>query len=1085
LIFNGDFENGNIGFTSEYTNDCDRVPLMMQEGYCVNTDPSSQNNYFASCLDHTSGIGNMMIVDGSTISGQEVWCQNVNVTQNTDYEFSAWLSTILAFNPSILRFEINGSLIGNPLNAPVNTCDWQNYAASWNSGINNNARICLINENITAGGNDFALDDIEFAPIIQLPNFKDSIFIIVNDTPIVNLGNDIRICPEDSIMLDAQNPGATYLWNTGENSQTIIKKFEGEVIVQVTNSFGCTDTDTIFIRHYIPPVIDLGPDRTICPNAPNEIFDPGDFATYTWLIDAIANGNNRTFETNLAGEYAIRVVDANGCSDTDTVFIRHHIPPTLDLGPDRTICPNAPNEIFDPGDFATYTWLIDASANGNKRTYETKLAGEYAVRVVDANGCTDIDTVFIRHHIPPIVDLGPDRTICTNAPNEIFDPGDFATYTWLIDAGANGNNRTFETNLAGEYAVRVVDANGCTDTDTVFIRHHIPPIVDLGPDRTICANAPNEIFDPGDFATYTWLIDAVTNGNNRTFETNLAGEYAVEVIDANGCSNSDTINLTVIQVPQISVLTDATICPDMTHEFNVSTFDNGNGPYTYLWNNGENTNNIIVNTQGNYWVEITDRYGCLGRDEANLLVNSKLDVSIYSAPTISLCFGEDTLLRTNYNSIDGYNFTWSGLGSGNSETVTAATGGVYEVLVDNGLGCEGRAEIEVVIHPLPQISVRDTSFCEGNTISIGTNAVNNYTYNWSTSESTSIIQVNSNNLSSPYKLEVKNSVTGCSSEIDINVVENKNPIVNLENIEVCEGEEITLQSSVIYNNVEYYWNTGENTMSISPSASGLYRLEVKTLDGCKGSSTSRVNFKPKPIIDLGPDITICEGENHTFTIENIYENIIWNNGESSSSITVNDANKYFVSVSLNGCESKDTVELKVNPYPISFIDHSLSNKSYCFEQLEARELSLNAGENLSYEYLWNTGEISNSIWITSPGKYSVTISNGNCSISDEIEFKDYCPWTLFIPNAFSPNDDGLNDIFLAEGINILDFEMYIFNRWGEQIFKSNSIHEGWDGTYMNEEVQIDVYVYLIYYTYEKESGNIEKKQKVGTVTLFK
>jgi hypothetical protein len=244
MIINGDFENGMQNFTSEYQADCN--PPIYPRQYCVDNNPNRYYGGFSNCGDHSTGNGNMMIVDGTTIAGQEVWCQNVPVTPSTDYEFSAWITSIFAPNPAILLFEINGNLIGSPLNANVNTCDWENYAATWNSGLNVNARICLLNNNIQANGNDFALDDIEFVPIQYLPNQMDSVFVIVNNNPIVNLGPDVTICQNDSIELNAGN-FMSYQWyiNGSGNQQFENAKIRGKYAVRVTDINGCEGKDTI------------------------------------------------------------------------------------------------------------------------------------------------------------------------------------------------------------------------------------------------------------------------------------------------------------------------------------------------------------------------------------------------------------------------------------------------------------------------------------------------------------------------------------------------------------------------------------------------------------------------------------------------------------------------------------------------------------------------------------------------------------------------------------------------------------------------------------------------------------------------
>ncbi len=814
----------------------------------------------------------------------------------------------------------------------------------------------------------------------------------------------------------------------------------------------------------------------------------------TWTIDSmpvgvvgasIAIGADTIFNTDAQtvtpGVYKLMFTNVDGpniCKDS--IYVTVNELPNVDLGDDRSICPDAPDEVFDAGAFATWSWCIDA--NGNDQEFSSNEEGEYAVAVTDANGCADSDTVILSHFAVPVVDLGEDRSICPGAPEEIFDAGAFDTYNWYIDAA--GNTQEFSSNKEGEYAVAVTSANGCADSDTVVLSIYAKPIVDLGEDRTICEGAPAEVFDAGIFDSYKWEEDA--NGNNQQFASNQAGTFTVIVEDLNGCSDSDTVILNVIPLPTPNVISDVAICPGMNQGFDVSMYDNGNGPYTYSWSDGSNGSSINVNAAGVYWVDITDVYGCTGRDEAELTIENDLTVNIFSAPEIQLCAGEDTILRTNYNAADGYNFTWTGLVNSNDETiVTIQNSGIYEVKVDNGLGCEGDAEIEVIITPLPEPDPQDAEFCEGESVNIGLGMGASYNYSWDNGEATEFIEVNSSNISSPYEVTVTNALTGCEAKANINVTEHINPIVILDDVAVCEGIPVELRSANNYVNVNYSWTGGANTETINPANGGNYTLTVTDEFGCEGSDDATVTFFPIPEVDLGEDtVTICEGEEHTFDAGNEGKAIQWNNGAITSKVKGVETYKYVVSVEEDGCAAKDSAQLIVVPLPESQIDKSLADEKVCFEELD-RGIEVVANNSDAYEYLWSDNSNEKSVTVTEPGTYTVKISAGNCAVTDYIVFEEFCPWTLFVPNAFTPDGDGLNDSFNAEVHNVIDYQMLIYNRWGQLIYESNSIENDWDGTFNGNPVQIDVYVYKIYFSYQQENGGVIRSQKVGRVTVLR
>src|SRR5690606_19006065 len=138
---------------------------------------------FANFYDHTVGTaaGAMLLVNGSGSNNAQVWCQNINVVPNTDYDFSAWAASCTSGSPAVLQFSIDGVLLGTPLYLPSATGQWVNFHALWNSGIKTNIDICIVDQQTALSGNDFAIDDIEFR---QLCTEEDSVYLnVTNLTP--------------------------------------------------------------------------------------------------------------------------------------------------------------------------------------------------------------------------------------------------------------------------------------------------------------------------------------------------------------------------------------------------------------------------------------------------------------------------------------------------------------------------------------------------------------------------------------------------------------------------------------------------------------------------------------------------------------------------------------------------------------------------------------------------------------------------------------------------------------------------------------------------------------------------------------
>ncbi|MFT5645560.1 MAG: hypothetical protein ACI976_000233, partial [Aureispira sp.] len=329
IIYNGNFEDGDVGFSSAYALGTGGAfgQLSNAGTYAINTNASNTHNNFAACTDHTSTTGNFMVINGATIANQSIWCQTVNVTPNTNYQFSTWITSVIATNPANLQFSINGVNVGNPFTASTTTCQWNQFFATWNSGVSTTATICINNQNTGNSGNDFGLDDIEFIPIC---NLLDSVIVTVNPKPIITINNNTPICENDAVNLSSTG-GLNYNWagpNTFTSTQqnpNILNTLAingGQYLVTVTTAFGCSDTASTNV------IVNQHPSVTIS-NTPVSCFGTN---TGTATANAIGGGGGYTYiwsntQTvnpiiNLPiGTYQVTVVDVNGCFDSSSVTI--------------------------------------------------------------------------------------------------------------------------------------------------------------------------------------------------------------------------------------------------------------------------------------------------------------------------------------------------------------------------------------------------------------------------------------------------------------------------------------------------------------------------------------------------------------------------------------------------------------------------------------------------------------------------------------------------------------------------------------------------------------------------------------------
>jgi hypothetical protein len=224
LVVNGDFESGNNSFTTQYTVGMGGTwgPLSNPGTYAITTNPNSVHSNFAVCSDHGTGSpGNMMVVNGSGTPNIIVWEQTVAVDPNTDYNFSCWVMSVQNNNIPLsqLQFSVNNVLIGPVFSPSGIACDWGQYFQTWNSGASTSANIRIVNQNTSASGNDFAMDDISFIPICT----QSDTIVIAYDQSTISAGTDIAFCAneQESLTASANFPNPNFVWETGATTATI------------------------------------------------------------------------------------------------------------------------------------------------------------------------------------------------------------------------------------------------------------------------------------------------------------------------------------------------------------------------------------------------------------------------------------------------------------------------------------------------------------------------------------------------------------------------------------------------------------------------------------------------------------------------------------------------------------------------------------------------------------------------------------------------------------------------------------------------------------------------------------------------
>ena len=273
----------------------------------------------------------------------------------------------------------------------------------------------------------------------------------------------------------------------------------------------------------------------------------------------------------------------------------------------------------------------------------------------------------------------------------------------------------------------------------------------------------------------------------------------------------------------------------------------------------------------------------------------------------------------------------------------------------------------------------------------------------------------------------------------------------------------------------YLWSNGSANSEITVNTTGLYWVEVESDYGCISHDSVYVGFGYAQEAKLGPDTTICQGDSLLLGPGSGYSAYYWQDGSTQNFYYATSYGLYWVNVidSL-GCQHSDTILVGIIELP----DLSLGNDTTICGEFS---ITLEAGEGFDH-YTWQDGTHAAEYIATLPGIYWVTADKAGCEKSDTVLITEECPSSIWFPNCFTPNWDGRNDRFLPVYENIIQYKIYVFNRWGQQIYESNIIDEGWDGKFKGKDCPDGVYFFLAIFT---DNYHNIAKEITGSITLLR
>ncbi|MCB9342453.1 MAG: gliding motility-associated C-terminal domain-containing protein [Lewinellaceae bacterium] len=760
------------------------------------------------------------------------------------------------------------------------------------------------------------------------------------------------------------------------------------------------------------------------------------------------------------------------------------------------------------------------------------------LKVTDVNGCMASDTQEIEILI--IQDsMQLSHMICAGDSVQLNADGfdDNAGYSWTSDPvdpnfDSNSPNPWVSPLVTTVYSVTISQDTFCSVTYDVTVMVKDGPDVTLEVPDTTCANLDTQLSimnnNPGDTLTFEWTVDPplqITGADTDMPVVNgPAGDYTITVVVTN--QNMCSVTLTAMMHIQDSLNIQDSITLDLCDGLNVSFFNNSG--LIGLWDFGDGDTSTAVNPihsyamGGSYQVSFTPTdYLCVEAwDSLIIVLDEPLDTPMIANNYI-ICIDSAQIqfMGTSNNADVHWDWTFS---SGTPATSTeqnpiitffAEDTITVTLMVTDTNNCMAVATLELPVEFISDSIENMRMFCLGDSLYLNPDGYDSTaTYVWTSLPVDSNLVANDPNpLVSPV-VETVYTVTlsensGCSVAYQVTVVPKDAAVLTLpDDMLVCNDSLLTLIATG--NGTIFAWSDSSDfdpifstndTVMVTPVRNGKYYVRMQTIFGCVAIDSISVN-NGSANIDVAPyDDNICLGESTNLQIENLNPedtlDYVWTPNlpnVPNPSVMPEVASDYHVVVTNQfGCT--DELDFHVDVTTVSVKAEITGRDTICTRgstTLLATPTSNVEPVSIFWTPTESLDDPASRTPTASPSHaetYVVTaMTEDGCVATDEVSVKfclDQClePY-IFVPNTFTPNNDGINDHFIVRGANITDMVFMVWNRWGEKVYETTDINaQGWDGSFKGADATPDSYAWYLRATCG-DGGSIERQ---GNVTLLK
>lgn len=1031
IIVNGDFESGNTGFSSQYNYVATAGPLALwTEGtYAITDNPKSYHQNFKPCTDHTGG-GNMQVVNGAA-SLSKVWCQTVTVMPNTTYVFQAWAASVENSSPAKLQFSMNGSLIGNIFNVPGATCVWSEFYELWDSGPTTSVEICITNQNFSLSGNDFALDDIYFAPTCVS---KDSVKVTVVDFIPSIEGEDLLDCAKLNTTLTGVvtpiNPLYTYNWSTsngsynnGSNENEIVVDREGNYTLVVIDENNCIrSTEYVVNEDFEVPEAELAVSDTIdCSHTSALIsVDIGlQNTSFAWTGPNNFSSYDKDIIVYNPGIYEVTITnETNHCTyNTTAEVIGAFDGPQFDLTKDGSLtCSKSKVMLASTNIDSSFTYLwtgngISAAQQSLPRL-EVSSKGSYTLEVTDSDGCASIKSITV-DSVAALLTLQqlPQDVLSCNNPTVVLKEkynGSVDSIVWYGPGGFISNAAEPTIHTIGNYYLIALDTNGCKALDTITIHENtfvpIPQFTTKDIDCIlkkgfITLMAHDSLASLYDVASHQKLSFDVP------LEYTNEGIYQYEVVAKNGCKDTIAIALSKnIDFPESTIDFNNIDCIKQSSDVKVTT----NIAASYAWSsaNGFSSTDkdVVITKVGTYYLTTTSAIGCTSIDSIEITADTLKPKVEFSFDQLS-CKTLSTIPRLLNGDSSNIVIQWQGPQQFSSNKVLPliTKKGNYQVKATGHNGCVALYNYTVTAderRPDATINPENLLNCKITSVEKSYNSISGLANaTWHIGNDT--VGGNKIILSKPgnFFLTGLHPISGCNERFDFSMVQDvRKPDGKIIGNDTITCKQAAVQRLLLSNtpglNVEWYYKGTliSNVPLLSINEAGLYKAVIQhPISYCIDSVDCRVAVDvQKPIVNLTVSDITCKSPIANVDIDALadYTYIFNQSGfvaiDKSHYTTNVGGNHTLVAEGKNGCIEKIDFEIKQNTALPQF---TIENGEVgC--NLKPALVNITSDGN-TYQYYININGIKtlvdNNAIALMPGKYTCTAINpdNGCESSKE------------------------------------------------------------------------------------------------------